>query len=92
MTMVSRRLVGPCQPEREVATASAANKKENGQGIREFLFKPESIFDDVVMEVAGVGVEHGHLFLRGPDDPGMAMPDMGNVVDGVQVRLSVLII
>src|SRR4030042_3573535 len=84
--------MGPGQPEREVVgLASAADKKENAQRLRQHFLETEGIFHDIVMEIAGVGVEHRDLFLGGADDPRMTVPDVGNIVGCVQVNLTVFI-
>ena len=43
------------------------------------------------MEIARVGIELGHLGLAGGDDAGMAMADMGHIVDHVEIGLAALV-
>jgi len=47
------------------------------------------VFDDVVVQVAGVGVEHGHLLLPGPDYIRMAVPHVADIIDPVHIYLAV---
>ena len=37
------------------------------------------------MQVSSIGVEEGHLFLGGMDNDRMGMPDMADIVDGIEI-------
>ena len=64
------------------------DRQRFGQGGRQ----TQRILDDVVMQITGVGIELRHLRLPGRDHARMAMPDMANVVDHVQIGLAVLVV
>ena len=47
--------------------------------------EPFRVADEVVVEIAGVRVQEGHLVLNRADDAGMAVADEGDVVVGVEI-------
>jgi hypothetical protein len=75
-----------------VGFAPAADKKENPERVRQPGLEPEGILHDVVVEIAGVGVEDRDLLLGGPHHPGVTVSDVGDVVRRIQVGLAVLIV
>src|SRR5690606_747340 len=50
--------------------------------------QPLRIVEDALVQVARVGVEHGRLAADRFDHPGMTVPDMGDVVVGVEIAPS----
>jgi len=60
-------------------------QKTNFQGMWKFQQQALSVFDNIVVQVAGVGVQNGHLKLAGRNDMGMAVAHMANVIDSIQI-------
>ncbi len=82
--------VGARQPQGEiVGLGSGADEETHAQGVGEGGAEPERILRQVVVEIAGVGVELGHLALTGGDHVRVAVTDMADVVDQIEVASTI---
>ena len=75
-----------------VGLAARVHEVADPESRRQGRRQPLDVPGQGVVEIAGVGVENGGLALDGGHDAGMGMPDMGNVVDRVQVHPAGVII
>jgi hypothetical protein len=77
---------GARQAQRQVVGfAARVDEKEDAERRGQRGSQPAGIVVDGVVQVAGVGVEHRHLALAGGDHGRVTVPDMGDVVDSVEV-------
>ena len=67
-----------------VGLGSGADKEAHAQGVGKGGGESERVLGQVVVEIAGVGVEFGHLPLTGGDHPGVAVADMADIVDEIE--------
>jgi len=85
--------VGPSQAESQVVRLAAARDKiKNAQRGGQFPGQAKGIFDDVIMEIAGVCVEDSYLLAGSADNTRMAMTHVSDVIDRVEVGLAVLVV
>ena len=68
-----------------VGFAARIDKETHVERVRHGRDQSLRVGIEVVVQVARVGVQHGHLPLPGLDDARMAVADVGHVVIGIQV-------
>jgi len=67
-----------------IGFTAGAQEVTDPQGLRQGGAEPFGILHEVGVEVAGIRIQDSHLLLRRPDDRGMAVPDMRDVVHGIE--------
>ena len=78
--------IGPGHPQRQVVgLAAAVHEETDTERLREEAREPVRVPDEVLMEIARVGIEDRGLLLRRPDHAGMAVAHVRDVVRRVQV-------
>ena len=78
--------IGAGQAQRQlIGFAAGTDKIANLQWLREFCQQTTGIFDNGVVQIARIGVEHRHLKLSRPDDMGMTVTHMAHIVDTIQI-------
>ena len=78
--------VGTGQAQGEfVGLGAGADKEADAERVGEGGGEPLRIFNDVVMKVAGVGVENAGLVGECLGDVGVAVADVGDVVDHIEI-------
>ncbi len=85
--------VRSCESQRQlIGFAARTNKVANRERRRQRSTEALCVAYQVFVQVAGVGVEHGHLLLPRFDHARMAMPDVTDVVHGIKVGTSILVV
>ncbi len=75
-------------PGEVVGLAARAHEKADRQRRRQGGGQPFGVAQDALVQVAGIGVEQGHLAAAGFHHPRMAVADVGHVVDRVEVGVA----
>ena len=69
---------------RSLASVPVQTKKQTLRGSGKVAVSLERVLGQVVVQIAGVGVELGHLALPGGDHLRVAVADVADVVDQVE--------
>src|SRR5713226_5541346 len=85
--------VRACQTQRQLVRFTAAtNQVHDTQWLRQHCSQPLAVIDQVFMQIAGIRIENRHLLGSGTHYVWMAVSDMRDIINAVQVAPTVGII
>src|ERR1035437_1931216 len=74
-----------------VRFAGRVDEEAHVQRWRERRDETLGVFREMIVEIASVGVEHRHLCLRSAHDAWMTVPNVRNVVVGVEIATTLVV-
>ena len=82
-----------CEPQRQfIRFAARTHKVAHAQRLGQRGAEAPGVAHEVFVQVACIGVEYRHLLLPRFDHAGMAVSNMTDVVDGVEVGTAILVV
>ena len=85
--------MGPRQAEGEVVgLAPGVHEETHTERFGQLCAEAFGVVHEVVVQVAGVGIQHRHLAVGRRDHPGMAVSHVGHVVHGVEEGAAFIVV